>query len=460
MRYVAIAVMLLAYPFLVGWIKANPQKRHWAYFGLGILPFTINAWNLDAALISWPAWVGYAKGMIFTLLDSLALAVITTHRSPRSMPPLTGFIVAYTLAAALSVAMSGIPMSSTFYVFQLVRILILFLAVARIAPDPRALKWLAMGLAAGISYQAGNCIWQKLNGAFQTAGTMGHQNLLGLMTHFTIFPLLGMLLAGMRSRVVMLGVASSLIVEALGASRGTIGFGLMGIALLLVLSLYRRATPQKWRMVGFAALALVLISPLMVTAINNREAQLATSQYQGDERTAFERAAKAMFADHPMGVGANEYVIVANASGYSVRAGVIWNGSSRAAYVHNAYLLVAAETGWPGLLSFIALFAAVIWSGLYFAFQNRRDPRGDVVLGCTVAVIVTAEHNFYEWIFVTYQAQYVFAISIGIIAGLVRERAIEQRAARSRQRKADFSRESRDQDVDKAEQVAAAQSAV
>jgi len=118
-------------------------------------------------------------------------------------------------------------MGSAFYPFQLLRLLILVIAVAKIAHDPHALNWLAMGLAAGISYQAGTCIWQKLNGAFQTSGTMGHQNLLGLMAHFVTMPLLAMLLGGNRSRVLMLGVASSLVVVALGASRGAMGFSLM-----------------------------------------------------------------------------------------------------------------------------------------------------------------------------------------------------------------------------------------
>jgi O-antigen ligase len=131
-----------------------------------------------------------------------------------------------------------------------------------------------------------------------------------------------------------------------------------------------------------------------------------------------------------MGVGANQYVVVANTQGYSQRAGVIWNWASRSANVHNTYLLVAAETGWFGLISFITMFTATIVTGLKFAFQDKRDPRGDIVLGSTVAMIVTAGHNFYEWIWVTYQAQYVFAISVGIVAGLERARARERRARR------------------------------
>jgi O-antigen ligase len=339
------------------------------------------------------------------------------------------------LAAVLSVAMADVPMGSLFYPFQLLRVLVLMVAVAKIASDERALTWLAMGLAAGVTYQAYFCITQKLGGAFQASGTMGHQNLLGLMTEFVLLLLLAILASGSRNRVVMLGVVSSLTVIGLGASRGAVGFSLLGIALFMVLSIVRQPTRLKWQAVGFTALALALTSPLIIQGMNNRFGRLAeTGQSQGvdTERLAFERAAKAMFSDHPMGVGANQYVVVANGGGYSQRAGVNWNWTSRAANVHNTYLLVAAETGWAGLLTFVTMLMAIIVAGWRFAFQNKRDPRGDVVLGSTVAIVIVAVHIQYEWIWVLYSAQYTFAIAVGIISGITRARAIERRELRRR----------------------------
>ena len=128
-----------------------------------------------------------------------------------------------------------------------------------------------------------------------------------------------------------------------------------------------------------------------------------------------------------MGVGANQYVVVANAQGYSQRAGVIWNYGSRSAHVHHLYLLAAAETGWIGLVALTSLFGWTVLRGFAFAFGNRRNPRGDVVLGASIAVVVAAFHSFYEWIFATASVQYVFAISLGIIAGTIRQVNLERR---------------------------------
>lgn len=430
MRFVGMVLLPFVYFFLVSMLRKGQRERDWIYFAIGILPFTLNAWNMDVSLVNWAAWPGYAKGLVVTVLDLIALAIIVTHPRPKGMPPLGWFLVTYMLAALLSVGVSGVPMGSFFYAFQLMRIILLVVAVAKIAPNPRSLQWLCMGLAAGIAFQAYYTIWQRTHGAFQASGTMGHQNLLGLMTHFVALPCLAMLLGGVRNRVLMLGVVASLIVLALGASRGSIGFAVMGIVSLCLLSVIRRSTAQKWKIIGMGALALAVIAPFMVESLQHRYETMALPKGGLDERVAFEHAAKMMFHDHPMGVGANQYVIVANTQGYSTKAGVIWNWASRSANVHNTYLLVCAETGWPGIVTFLAMMGAIVLSGFIFAFQNTRDPRGDVVLGCTVAVLAMCAQSFYEWVFVTYQAQYVFGISVGIIAGMIRARKLEKTAKR------------------------------
>lgn len=435
MRYLAIAFVLLSYPAFVQLLKTNPRYRYWAYFFLGILPFVVHVWNLDAAIINWGAWPGYAKGIVITVVDTLALAILTTQREPRGAPPLIGWVWLYTAAVALSIAVSTVWMASFFYFFQLLRFIIVIAAIAKIAADPRALHWLGMGLAAGMIYEAVVTIDQKLGGAFQTPGTMAHPNQLGMMAHFVVLPLLGMLLAGSRSRVLMLGVACSLVVVILGASRATIGFVGLGVAILLLLSLRRRVTAHKKVMIGLAAGAMVIATPFLFKSVAVRLAQQA--EYGGyDERGAFERAAMSMWNDHPMGVGANYYVVVANGQGYSARAGVAWSSGSRGTSVHNTYLLVAAETGWAGLVSYLAMIGAVMLAGWRYSFANRKDPRGDIALGATVAIAMMALHSRYEWITVTYQVQYVIAISFGIISGLVRARALERQQGRRGQRAA------------------------
>ncbi len=426
MRIVGLLLILLSIPIFIAWLRGYPQQRKWAYLGVGALPFVISGLNLDAAFVTWPAWPGYAKGLLVSLLDTLAIAIIVTSRAPfKKLPFLLAFL-AYLFAVALSITVSTIPMSSVFYVFQLVRVLLIFVAVASFAGDPRAIRWMSFGLALGAIFQAIVTIDQRLSGVVQASGTMGHQNLLGLMLHFVTLPLLALLLAGERSKLIMLGVLAALIAVALGASRGTVGFVSVGIVLLLALSLARRPTTQKWKIVGLAIVVFAIVAPIAMASFQERFTVRPDNAGSNEEREAFERAAKSMWRDHPMGVGANQYVVVANSEGYSARAGVIWNWASRSANVHNMYLLAAAETGWPGFLTFIALLLIPTIRGLVFAFRNRCGPRGEIVLGASVTFLILGLHGFYEWVFVVYHMQYVFAIALGVVAGSIRQQKLER----------------------------------
>ena len=436
MRIVGILLVLLSIPTFVALLRTYPRQRKWAYLGVGLLPFVVSALNLDAALVNWAGWPGYAKGIVLSLLDTLAMAILVTSAAPFRKLPLPGVFVFYLLAAMLSVAVSTLPMSSAFYVFQLVRVFLVFAAVASFAGQPGAVRWLCFGLALGATFQAVMTIDQRMSGAVQAAGTMGHQNLLGLMLHFVTLPLLALLLAGERSKLIMTGVVAALLAVALGASRGAIGFVAIGLALLFLLSLVRRSTPHKWKITGLAVLAMAVVVPITISSFHERFASRPIYDGPDGERLAFERAAKAMWNDHPLGVGANQYVVTANSDGYSERAGVTWSYASRSTNVHNMYLLTGAELGWIGLASLVLLFVWPVLRGLSFAFRYRKDPRGDVVLGASIAIFVTALHGIVEWIFVTGHAQYVFAISMGIIAGNIREHwrdvATKARAKRRR----------------------------
>jgi O-antigen ligase len=422
MRFIGILIIFLSIPAFIIFLRANPRYRKFAYFAIGFLPFGVTFMNVDAALISWSTWTGYSKGIIFSLLDTLALAVIVTARKPFSRLPLTGLIIAYMLTIVVSMVFSGVFVSSSFYLVQVLRLLLVFSAVATFASHLPSVNWLAAGLAVGAIWEAVVTIDQRLGGAVQASGTVGHQNLLGYMLHFVTLPLLAILLSGHKHKLIAIGVFASLVAVSLGASRGTIAFAALGVPLLLVLSIIRNPTPQKWRLVGLGLLVAAVVVPLTLSSLGQRFGSDGVSVKLDSERSAFERAAKEMLSDNPMGVGANQYVLVANTGGYNDRAGVNWNYSSRSGKVHNMYLLAGAETGWLGLISLLGVLGWSIALGLRFAYTNRRDPRGDLVLGCTVAIFICSLHGLYEWIFFMMSAQYMFAISLGIIAGCVRHR--------------------------------------
>ncbi|MGB7408585.1 MAG: hypothetical protein WA908_08765, partial [Pontixanthobacter sp.] len=119
MRFIGIVLVILSIPAFIALLRMYPKERKWACFAMGFLPFGITIMNMDAALINWPAWTGYTKGMIVSLIDTLAIAIIVTAKRPMRNLPFLGVMVVYILTALLSVLMSDLWMSSSFYVFQL-----------------------------------------------------------------------------------------------------------------------------------------------------------------------------------------------------------------------------------------------------------------------------------------------------------------------------------------------------
>jgi hypothetical protein len=202
-----------------------------------------------------------------------------------------------------------------------------------------------------------------------------------------------------------------------------------GVAVLIILSLARRYTHHKLKVLGFGTLAMGLVVPLSLGTLQDRFGDTPFT-YQEDQRSAFERAARAMANDHPFGVGANLFVSVNNLQGYAAKAGVAWNFATRSAPVHNAYLLARAETGWAGQIAFASLFIIPMIAALRVSFRERRSFAKGVVLGSGIAVAAVSLHNLYEFVSHTYNPQALLILNLAIIAGCIRAERLSRRARR------------------------------
>lgn len=427
MRWIAIALILLSLPVFIAWLGKREDRRDHALIAIGVMVFCSGALKIDASPISWPMWGGTAKGITISPVDTMALALLATRkRLPAGLPfwPLLAF---YLVPMVFSIAFAGAPMASTFPVFQLFRMAILFAAVGGELERPGAFRKLLIGLSIGLIIQAGFVIYQKLTGVVQASGTHGHQNILGLMVEMAALPIFAAILAGERNKIVYLGILAALITVAGGGSRASTALLAAGLALVLLVSLIRKPSPRKFQILGIGVLAGALFAALALASLKDRfgDTSMVTEE---EQRAAFERAASAMASDHPFGVGANQYVTVANTQGYAEAAGVAWNQANRAAPVHNSYLLARAETGWAGQLALIALILVPAVAGFSFAFRNRKNPSGELALGCAIALFVVSAHLNYEYAWHMYHPQAIFFLNLAMIAGIIRATRLERKA--------------------------------
>jgi len=417
MKYAALLLLLISIPVLINLLRQHPHLRKWAFTAIGAL-LLFSGWHFEAAIIGWPLWNGTAKGLEVSPVDTIALALIVTRRRV-GLPPLWGLFAIYGGVMLFSLAISQVMMASFFSFWQFLRIVLVFTAIAGEADRPDLREGLLKGLTIGLLMQLFFVVQQKASGVVQAMGTTYHQNTLGMMVVLSVLPLLGAVMAGSRSKMHIAGITASVLIVAAGGSRATIGIGGAAIVLFALLSLIRHSTPRKLTVAGLGALALVVALPVGMITLKDRFGSKAIIS-QDTERLAFERAARAMAADYPLGVGPNLYVSIANTKGYAARAGVAWNFANRSAPVHNVYLLAQAETGLLGELSFILLLIVACARGIITSFRNRRQVIGEVGLASGIAVAANALHNQYEFAVFTYFVFALLALNIGLISATIR----------------------------------------
>lgn len=370
-----------------------------------------------------PEWPGYAKGFDVSIIDLVILAVyfsLPARRSARRLPFKFSFVF-YLGAVFISAFQAPNEMASFYYTWQLLRIFMVYVVVASACEDTLLTTSLLNGMAIGLCFQFCIALWQRfILHYLHVTGTFVHQNGLGIATSFIIFPFFALLLSGRKEwqprAIPVIGIA----IDIITASRASVGLGGLGFCILFLLSALRKWTVQKARILGAAIVVIVLLSPLAYRQFElrfNALPLLDLSEEGG--RANLNRAAEMIVTDHPWGIGANNFFVVADTEGYYNRANVAIMSADL--MPHNLYWLTVAETGYVGLAALIIFLLSPLLLALSCGWRHRKDQRGDLLLGLATSLLIVYIHSYYEWIFVTDYIQYFFAIEIGMIAALAQQ---------------------------------------
>jgi O-antigen ligase len=265
-------------------------------------------------------------------------------------------------------------------------------------------------------YEAGLVVWQYLRGAARPAGNLDSANFLGLAADFAVFTTLSLMLGSRRFLWPAATLLAGFAIALLGGSRATLGLFGIGVILTTFLSIRHKPSSRKYAFAGAIAVLLLASAPVMIWAAGRRSEALKESS--DAERSAMKAAARMIIADHPFGVGANQYVVVANTGGYSARAGVAWNEDNRAAPVHDTYYLITAEMGFLGLIGLLAILGAFIALGFRALRRHIPDERGELVPGLLATMILVAVHINFEFVFMDFVLHYLFAITAGLLVAV------------------------------------------
>jgi hypothetical protein len=427
-KWVFLLALLIGTPVLAGLLRSKPRYLVPTCFVLGVSMFLV-APDLWSALIPWPVWPGPVKGMEVSFVDAISLTLIASTRSVRIPLSIKLSFLIYCFAIVVSTFAAFQPEPAMFYAWQLFRSVLLLVAIARVCrTEPKAAIALVSGLGLGLICEGVIVGWQYVHGNPRPGGTLGHSNIMGLALEFGAYPMLALLLTGRRLLFPGAALLCALVISVLGGSRATMGLFALGVLLTLVLSIRRKGSSRKYAFAGALTLLLLVSAPVMIWAVNKRSDEALESS--DAERTAMKAAARMIIADHPLGVGANQYVVIANTEGYSARAGVVWNEDSRLAPVHDTYYLITAEMGFLGLAGILAILASFIILGFRLLRCQLPDEMAELVPGLIGTMIMVTIHINFEFAFMEFVLHYLFAIAGGILVGIAaRTRMSAQSAA-------------------------------
>lgn len=396
------------------------MRAFWIFFGAAAF-FMSSIPLLDIGLINAPDnWVGFVYGLEVSVIDYLAFIAFLIL--PRHRTPFWFFLpcLVFTGIAAISVSQAMHPTIALFGVWQFAKMGFIIFVVARACAFKEIPYLLLGGMALGIFANFATALWQRIGLNYtQAPGLFLHQNTLGMIAHFVLYPYLIMLLTQSERTVWNLtAIFSVLGCILLTASRGAVGFTVVGIGLTFALVALTGITNRVMAAAAVACVATLAIAPAAYIVFEKRFERSALHEDIYDERAAFNRAADLILEDFPAGVGLNHYTHILKEYNYSQRAGIHQGEGNINNIVHDVYRLIGVETGHVGLIAFYALLLFPMVTAFIVGWGRRYTPDGRLLFGFGLAMLVAYLHSFFEWIFLIKQVQYVFAAVVGMTFGI------------------------------------------
>ena len=189
MKWIFVAALMLLTLLVWGLLRSRKQLLAPMCFVLAVLPFFLN-YHLYVAPISWAYWPGIVKGVEVSAVDAVALGMLLAigwHvETPTSLKIFLGI---YLLGWVISTVTGQQAIPAVFYLWQLMRAVLVYLAVSRAVSISREAPFaLVAGLGGSVLFECVIATWQYLHGMPQAGGTLGHRTMIGIMSHSAVAP--------------------------------------------------------------------------------------------------------------------------------------------------------------------------------------------------------------------------------------------------------------------------------
>jgi O-antigen ligase len=423
------AVFLLAALLLVPAVAAlTARDERWRTRILAVLVgATAVCGSVSINFASLETYRGPDRGFEVTIVDLLAWGLAggllaSGDRRIRWLPYNSLWCLGF-FAVALASSL-GAPrfLLSSFTLFKLARLFVVFWAVANTLRAGASFDAVFRGLAAAGSWVFVTVLYQKYRLHFYRArGPFDHSNTIPLFVNQALPAVLawGLGDADRSRRAAWIAVVAALgMMFADVATMSRAGMALGGLALLSALFLAMRRARSP---VTTATAAVVLVAMLgggikaagsLLDRIRNAPEESAQA------RNEFNHAAALMAADRPLvGVGLNNFSeVLTNVSKYNEHIEVMSN-EEQAGVCHHIYRLTLAETGYLGLGLFLIVIGRFAWAAWRVA-SRREGLEALVGAGFLMGQVAVHCSGFLEWAFRITPVTTLYAVLSGVAVAL------------------------------------------
>jgi O-antigen ligase len=361
--------------------------------------------------------IGSWNTLDIQLIDILVLLLLMYHLARwmigrvqiRFYPFTTIPAFAWLFACSLSIAVAREPDFSIILVGVMVKLWLLYIVVANSIEDAADIMWLTTALSLGVLLQGSLGIYQGIAGHTlglyalgetpqlfygRSLGTIGHPNGYGMYLAATMPLILALLFLKIHGFYKALAVAV-LCVGMLGMvfslSRGAwVAFILASIA-VLVFTIRRNRQNLRIALVGAGSFILIFL--LLILSQRDLITARLTSKTADESalsRIPLAQTGIAIFLDYPvLGVGLNNYELIVPEYDPASSRGVTM--------VHNGYLLIAAETGLVGMVTFLWFLVSLFIQAYRLISRAPNDIAWLAGVGAFSAFIVISIHNIVDY---------------------------------------------------------------
>ena len=377
---------------------------------------------MGIAFLGEPYYKGTSRGFEIALFDLVNLGILLTLVSKKHFtyfPPGSTLYLIYYLLSAMSLINADSRLISGYELFKMALMYLFFLVVYNHLIRFKNLKLILYSLAIILIINLFSMINQKyIQGYYQPSGLFPHRNSAAMFVNLLAPIFLSYILNCNLKRkefIFFLGIFTICAISVvLALSRGAIFFFPISCAIVTFLSLLHKVTTRKLVVImGFFVLGILGTMKAAPMVIDRFE---KAPEASGNTRIEMAKTALKMANDLFFGVGLNNWGIKANWP-YTYTNYEAWNynpETHKYGIVETAYLLVAAECGWIGLLSFL------LWLGYYYIqnifnfFHYRKTTGNYMAIGILAGLTAIYGQTTLEWVIKQginfYELMLIFAI--------------------------------------------------